>query len=127
MMSWKMPHPYMFIVEPEVHTWLANSDTKVIEGYSCKSVLRIDDINRDSVLLYYTEDIPYPAAPLWGYNGVPGVVLEIIDQTRSLHMIATKVTKGIFQIIFPSKMEIVSQEERNRRLLESMMKSNDPL
>ncbi len=112
------PHPYMFIVESPLHKWMDNSDTKVIAGYPCKSALSINK-SGDSVLVYYTENIPFSAAPLFGYTDIKGVVLEVYDQERSLHMIATNITKGPFQIIFPADVEIVSQKERNRRILES--------
>lgn len=109
-------HSYMFIVKVPEHKWIPVTDTKIISGYLCKGMLSISE-KGDSTLVFYTDKLSRYGSPVFDCYDIPGLILEVTDQSRGLVLTATKIEEGDYKIIFPSKMEIVSEEERNRRVL----------
>lgn len=86
--------------------WHFFSDTINILGYKCLSALAVSDKN-DSLLVWYNTAIKTPAGPV-NYAGVPGLVMEVFDQARKKHLIATKIEKTDIEIFIPSNVKLVS-------------------
>ncbi|MEQ1678465.1 MAG: GLPGLI family protein [Chitinophagaceae bacterium] len=90
-------------------TWDFSGDSKDIMGFRCRSALYVSP-NKDSTLVWFTDSIPKPAGPSV-YVGFPGLVLEVYDQSRRLHLVAIKIEKGEFYITMPKEGIIISPEE----------------
>ena len=94
--------------------WVPLSNSKQIIGYQCKVVLAVD--NRDSILVYYSEDLAFPAGPFYNYNNLPGTPLEMFDQKRGIHLTAEKIEFNDYVILFPKKGKLISAKEHEERL-----------
>jgi GLPGLI family protein len=95
--------------------WHEGGSSKIILGYNCKSAIAITE-KGDSVLAFYTDSLKSCGGPLYNYNNLPGVVLEVFDQERSVYLCAKEIDLGNYTVVFPSKEKIVSEKERYRRI-----------
>jgi len=93
--------------------WFFGNESKEILGYRCRPALRVTG-NNDSTLVWFTDSIPIPAGPFI-YFGFPGLVLEVYDQVRSRHLIATAIVRGHYQVVMPKEGLIISSGEFNKR------------
>lgn len=89
--------------------WSFYNVTKEILGFRCRPALQVN-ANNDSTLIWFTDLIPKPAGPLT-YFGFSGLVLEVIDQTRGYHIIATSIQQGKYDVMMPKETKIVLREE----------------
>lgn len=91
--------------------WKLTEKTKVIQGYLC-NLATLDKSKGDKKLkVWYTQEIPVKQGPA-GYNGLPGLVMEIDDVIQ--HWIVSKIdfdNKEADEIIEPTEGELVTAEE----------------
>ena len=92
-----------------VINWSYPNHTKIIAGFTCKPALHIAK-NEDTLLVWYTQEIDLPFGPYW-FVGLPGVVLEVIDQSRGWHLKAVSVEEGKYTVMIPPKVTIMSRKE----------------
>ncbi|RYY71250.1 MAG: GLPGLI family protein [Chitinophagaceae bacterium] len=88
--------------------WIA--DTTIIStfnGYRCARALGIKGPG-DSSKVIYTPDIQYPPG-FNGYQGLPGVVLEIYNNKSNIHLQAISIEKDAFEITLPKQQMIKEQ------------------
>ncbi|NRD18463.1 GLPGLI family protein [Winogradskyella eckloniae] len=57
--------------------WILTEESKVIDGYTCY-LATIDKLNDKILKAWYTPEIPVKHGPK-GFNGLPGLILEIED------------------------------------------------
>lgn len=69
-----------------------SNETKRIERFSCNKA-KVTFRGRNWIAWYSTE-IPYSFGP-WKFNGLPGLILEIYDDTNRYHWTANKVKFNI--------------------------------
>lgn len=73
-------------------TWKITNEFKIIGNYNCQKATTNFKNNNYSV--WYTQDIPLSFGP-WKFYGLPGLILEINDETNFYKIHATKVNLGI--------------------------------
>lgn len=88
--------------------WVFGDGAKEIAGYTCKSALLVNEKN-DSTLVWYSTAIGLPFGPNY-FTGFPGLVLEVYDQQRRTHWLATKIEKGNYDVVIPAKAIICSRK-----------------
>lgn len=75
---------------------IESNETKKIDRYLCnKALVTFRGRNWEA---WYTTEIPYSFGP-WKFNGLPGLILEIYDETNRYHWTASNIkfnTKGDF-------------------------------
>ena len=100
-----------YLIEDSIknENWLFFDDSKQILGFPCRPALFVNEKN-DSTLIWFTDSIPKPAGPLM-YFGFEGLVLEISDQVRGWHIVATKIEKDIFGVTMPKQGIIISRQD----------------
>ena len=96
-----------FLIEDsiKVENWIFLQDEKEILGYKCRPALRVGE-NNDTTLVWFSDSIPLSTGPFI-YIGFPGLVLEIFDQLRGWHILATKIQKGDFKVMMPIDIKII--------------------
>ena len=87
---------------------------KKILGHECKKM--IDEKNETTI--WYAEDIPFTTKL---YPGVPGLVLEIAEESEGLTMTATSVKKTNNDITLPENAKEVTKKEL-KKIMESKKK-----
>jgi GLPGLI family protein len=60
-------------------------------------------------MVWFTDSIPQSFGP-FTYFGFPGLVLEVYDQVRTRHLVATKIETGPYRVVLPQKGIIISSE-----------------
>lgn len=87
-------------VEPLPIEWRILKDSvKNILGHSCTKAW---GLNKDKVVyIWFTNDIPFPYGPGFGYP-FPGLVLEYDYLYYGKIYVASKITKGNFEIAIPN-------------------------
>lgn len=85
--------------------WLFLDSSKIVAGYECKLAIRITE-NNDTLLVWYTPKINEPFGPL-GYNGFPGLVMEVIDQRTNTHFYCDEIIDHPFTVVFPQNATII--------------------
>lgn len=105
----------------EITDWKLESDTKLIDGFLCikataeQIVVRPNKTFRHPIIAWYCPSIPFNYGPN-GYNGLPGLILEL--QVRNISWGAKKieVSKEDIEVEKPKKGKVISEEEYNKLL-----------
>jgi GLPGLI family protein len=84
-------------------TWNITNDFKKIGDYNCQRATT--NLKNNNYSVWYTQDIPLSFGP-WKFYGLPGLILEINDETNFYKIIATKVNLGIDHELVMKKMEL---------------------
>lgn len=105
------PKGKKFLIQDSIRNenWIFLNDVKEILGYRCRKALYVNEKN-DSTLIWFTDSIPKPAGPL-NYFGFPGLVLEVFDQVRGWHIVASKVQSGAFGVTMPKNIAIILRKD----------------
>jgi GLPGLI family protein len=90
---------YLLKIDFIKRDWVYFTDSIKILGFNCRQALSVDAEN-DSLLVWFTMDIPVPFGPQ-AIKGLPGLVLEVFDQQNGRHIIAVKVEKKEYTIQMP--------------------------
>jgi GLPGLI family protein len=81
---------------------LTNSETMQIGNYICKKATT--DFRGRLYVAWYTEQIPVSAGP-WKFNGLPGLILKVEDQSGDVKFYAEKVEIPFkAQLVIPSSI-----------------------
>lgn len=121
---------------PQMHWILSDKkeDTKKINNYICnKANLKFRGRN---YIAWYTTKIPLSFGP-WKFSGLPGLILEIYDETNTYRWTATKIKFPIteevdFDIISKLKLseitlkDYVSKLDAEKKRRDDMMKKRLP-
>lgn len=75
------------------------AETRQILGFTCYPALQVTPQN-DSILVWYTPEIPVPYGPM-AYVGFPGLVLEVINQRYGTHIRAERMQEGNIVPVIP--------------------------
>lgn len=105
--------------------WIDALSNKDILGFFCKSVYSVNE-NNDSILVYYTDSVNINGSPLHNYNQVKGLVLEVFDQERKLHLVAKSLKECDCKIIIPQNLDVVNEEQNKARINKFRAKRNLP-
>lgn len=120
----------LYLVEDpyNMYQWEITKETKIILGYKCyKAIGHYEEYNTIKKItqqftptVWFTPELPYPYGPK-GYDGLPGLVLEVIIGNKSL--VATdiktnqKIKKGILDE--PTEGKRISRKDFNIMLGEN--------
>lgn len=108
--AWPANKPKLLIRDSlKNETWTFLPDTKAILGHLCASALRINE-RGDSTLVWYSKTLSQSFGPFL-YMGFPGLVLEVFDQSRGWHLVATKLVPGDFVVRMPAEATIVEAKD----------------
>ena len=91
--------------------WTFTNDSKLIVGFKCKKAFCIKS-GTDSLFAWYTDEIPLPFGPTRS-RGLPGLVLEIYEQTYNgvIHTTAIKIEKEDFTIGVSAGIKVIPRTE----------------
>ena len=97
--------------------WVISTETKVIDNYTCykaeftETYLTFSGVKTKIIVAWFAPSLPYSYGPR-GYNGLPGLILELVDSERkvALHMTNLKIKKEPTIIKFPTGKTITSEE-----------------
>jgi GLPGLI family protein len=102
--------------------WEVTTDTKYIDGYLCyKAIYQMKFINRRGVnmsipiIAWFAPSLPYSYGPKY-FNGLPGLILELIDRETMFYASSVKVVNDEVLIDFP-KGKIISEEQYSKKVL----------
>ena len=74
-----------------VLNWDLKANTKEICGHHCR--MAETEFRGRKYTAWYAEDIPTPAGP-WKFQGLPGLILEVVDSDRVVRMSAQEIWAG---------------------------------
>lgn len=100
---------YLVIDTSTFCNWVFYDEEKIILNKKCRMALSVN-YNNDSTLLWFTQDLPFKNGPLF-YRCIPGVVMEVFDQTRNMHFLAATIREKQIQLVYPEKAVKLSYSE----------------
>ena len=92
----------------EYHWQFFDTHKKILKR-DCAAALHVNEKN-DSLLVWYTTDMPYQKGQLW-YNNIPGVILQVEDQERDILIKAYRIKEHSKQIVTPREGIIVTRQQ----------------
>ncbi len=101
--------------------WTLEEGQKTVIGYACRKATL--DFRGRHYTAWYAPDIPLPHGP-WSFHGLPGLILEIRDDTDRVSFVANwfaKARGGLPLIRYHERLEEVSRSKA-RKLIEFMHK-----
>lgn len=108
---------YLIIDTVKTMAWKLTEETKVVLKYNCKKAT-LTNARGQSIVAWYTEDIPVPAGPEM-YNGLPGTILLLDvnegDITFTAQEVSTKLSKK--ELKEPSKGKTTNRAEYNQKMM----------
>lgn len=84
--------------------WILTKETKSLLGYNCKSA-KLNFRGRN-YKAWYTEDIPKNDGP-YIFQGLPGLILQITDQTGTFDFTATAIEKKKMNIYWRNEKTVM--------------------
>jgi GLPGLI family protein len=78
--------------------WIFTEQYKSICNYQCKMAYAVS--NLDTIMVWYNENLGKNIGPSY-FVGLPGIVLEVIDQRYAMHYYAKKVEETSQILVFP--------------------------
>lgn len=99
---------YFFFDTLKTVKWVIYDQPKMILGYKSLPAVRADE-RGDSVLVWYTPEIPVPFGPS-NFGSLPGLVLEVYHQ-RFGYTLAEKVEMMPLLIKFPEDARILNKSD----------------
>ncbi|MBP6432800.1 MAG: GLPGLI family protein [Ferruginibacter sp.] len=80
--------------------WVFTEQYKSICNYKCKMAYAVS--NLDTIMVWYNSELGTNFGPFY-FCGLPGVVLEVVDQTNTTHIYAKKIEETSQVLVFPKK------------------------
>ena len=109
-----------------VFKWeIENNETKKIGDYICKKATTT--FRGRNYIAWYTLDFTTQFGP-WKFNGLPGLILEVYDETDRFHWVVLKIKPSNNEIEFPkdeSKYAIIDLKKYVELRYESPLTSNN--
>ena len=111
-----------FLIEDKAESlpWKITNETKEIAGYKCQQAIMINE--EDTVIAWFTKQIPVPAGPMI-YGQLPGMILGISQQGGNFQLTATEVKMepiDVDKFEMPTKGKKVNREEYEKLVKEKM-------
>ncbi len=107
--------------EPFTWDWNITNETKKLGAYHCTKA--ITTFRGRTYEAWFTNEIAVPFGP-WKFHGLPGLILEIIEETNVLHIYATKLKLSnnntavmVDRKLFDNALSIKQYNERKLELL----------
>ena len=94
---------YKYLIEDSViaYQWQPLNEEKVVLGYRCHALLSVKN-SRDSIIVWYTRQLSVSTGRLW-YDSIPGTVLEVFDQVRNVHIVASSIRNKKIKLLPPAE------------------------
>ncbi len=83
---------YIFSFEEPELKWNILTETKKIQGFTCRLAQTTTDTG-DIFFAWYAEDLPIPEGP-FRFKGLSGIILEIYNKSRTIEISAVAVKKS---------------------------------
>jgi GLPGLI family protein len=106
---WPEGNKYLIKDSVPGYNWTFYDTHKKILKKDCAAALSVNEKN-DSILVWYTTDLPYLKGQL-GYNNIPGVIMQVDDQVRDVHIKAFRIKKNSKKIVRPAEGLVVSRRQ----------------
>jgi GLPGLI family protein len=103
--------------------WKLSTETKLIQGYSCKKATWFDQVRNQNVTAWYAESLK----PFFGpeeYNSLPGTILEVDINDGERIITVEKITPGKLDkndLVIPTKGQRTTEDEF-RKMMEEQRK-----
>lgn len=108
---------YIFSFEEPELQWRILSDTKLIQGFTCRLAQTATETG-DTFFAWYTEDLPIPDGP-FRFKGLTGIVLEVYNKTRTIEISAATIKKSE-EIITP--IPYIYHKSKNKKTISGCQK-----
>ena len=83
------------------HEWVITPEKKEVLGFTCQKATL--DFRGRSYEVWFASNFPFIAGP-WKFHGLPGLILEVVDDTGEVGFYAR-------EVVFPAKIDVHSIEE----------------
>ena len=114
---------YFVIVDsPKRAGWVLTEQSKNILGYACKLAYRIDEGN-DTTMVWYTGEVGTGFGPSY-YFGLPGIVLEALDQRFNLLIVAKKIEPTSVTLVLPQNVERIPIDKYRKQKVATINEKN---
>lgn len=114
----------VFLISEEVESspWKITKETKEIAGYSCQQAIMINETEKDTVIAWFSKQIPVPAGPMF-YGQLPGMILGLSQQGGQLEITATTIElkeMDAKQFEMPTKGKKISRKQYDEMVAKKM-------
>lgn len=111
--------------------WIITAESKLIDTYKCykaeyTETYKSKGINKTKIITaWFAPSLPYPFGPK-GYNGLPGLILELVDNSTNIKFFANKIEikSGTLFIKFPEGESITMDEYMSKTSSGRFYKNN---
>jgi len=116
-------HQLLLVRDSIRNNWVLTYEKKTILGFNCYKATKNCSCGKD-IIVWYTPDIPLPFGPA-GYNGTPGLILEISFFRHTLTAKKIKLKKETIKIEKPVEGIPITQAELESKMWDKRMKIMD--
>lgn len=111
--------------------WVITTESKLIDTYKCykaeyTETYKSKGLNKTKIITaWFAPSLPYPFGPK-GYNGLPGLILELTDNSINIKIFADKIEikQGSLFIKFPKGESITMDEFMSKTSSGKFYKNN---
>lgn len=106
-----------------IKDWQITENTKTILGYECQEA--VCTFRGRSYKAYFSTALPYSSGP-YKFDGLPGLILEVISNDEKVHIYAKEVKTTDIKIFNPYEDEknVISWEEFKKEFIKEAHKIN---
>lgn len=88
---------------PKINWKLEDEITKKIDKYTCYKATA--NFRGRNYIVWYSLDYPIQMGP-WKFNGLPGLIMEIYDETNRYYWGVTQIKFTNDEVVFPRELEL---------------------
>lgn len=102
--AWPKGNNFLTKSSPRQFNWVFSNNTKSILGHICTLAYSVNAAN-DTSMVWYSDELGKGFGP-YDFFGLPGIVLEVLDQQNDSHYVAEKIELTSVTLVFPRNVEI---------------------
>lgn len=107
--AWPEDKYFVIVDSPKRYNWIFSDNEKNILGHTCKLAYSVNNSN-DTTMVWYATELKKAFGPAV-FFGVPGVVLEVFDQSYTSHFVAKKIELTSLTLVLPQNVERVTADK----------------
>lgn len=107
--AWPEGKYFVIVDSPRRYSWTFSDNKKTILEHKCKLAYSVNQTN-DTTMVWYSEEIKNAYGPAV-FFGVPGLVLEVFDQSYASHFTAEKIELTSLTLMLPQNVERITVDK----------------